>query len=223
MRRHAQHGLYAFLVSSALTLAVPAAAQDEVEKPPPIGPFAVDVRGTFPPFPNDVQRLADSRNLLSIAELPGRGLGLDLGGHVYPFRWRAITFGFGGHLMIARAHQTPDPSAGADLRPVSERFVSLSPQLSLNFGTGRGWSYLSAGLGSSTWSIHYDGAPESIQDQERLRTFDYGGGARWFAKKHLAFTVDARFYGIDEGQPVGLTVGSPATTLFVLGVGISVK
>src|SRR5262245_45882451 len=143
MRCHRLHGLYAFLVCSALTLAVPAAAQDDVDKPPPIGPFAVDVRGTFPPFPTDVQQLADSRNLLSIAELPGRGLGLDLGAHVYPFRWRAITVGFGGHLMIARAHQTPDPSVGADLRPVSTRFVSLSPQLSLNFGTGRGWSYLS--------------------------------------------------------------------------------
>ena len=36
-------------------------------------------------------------------------------------------------------------------RPVTERFTHLAPELSFNFGTGNGWSYLSGGIGRSTW------------------------------------------------------------------------
>jgi len=32
-----------------------------------------------------------------------------------------------------------------------------------------------------------------------VRTFNYGGGARWFAKPHLAFHVDVRLHAIDPG------------------------
>ena len=101
--------------------------------------------------------------------------------------------------------------------------TSAAPQLSLNFGTGDGWSYLSAGRGTSTWSLVPDQQDETFADQERLRTFNYGGGARWFARRHLAFTFDVRFWEMAPGTPQQGRPGSPRTTLLVLSGGISVK
>ena len=59
----------------------------------------------------------------------------------------------------------PDPALG--LRAVTETFTSLSSELSLNFGNGNGWSYLSGGIGVSTWSIVPDGAAPLPVDEER--------------------------------------------------------
>jgi hypothetical protein len=103
------------------------------------------------------------------------------------------------------------------VRPATETFKTFAPQLSLNFGTGHGWSYLSGGIGASIWSIVPDGQEPRPVDTDRIRTVNYGGGARWFAKPHLAFSFDVRFYQIDP------YVDSPRTTLLVIGAGISVK
>jgi hypothetical protein len=192
------------------------------DPPPKIGPWAVDVRGTFPRFPRE-QLLADSRGLDPL-ELPGRGLGLDLGAHVYLVRWKAITFGLGAQATVARATSNPTtPAAGAPLRPVTERLTALTPQLSFNFGTGDGWSYISGGLGRATWSIIPDGAQPGDADRERVRVVNYGGGARWFIKKRLAFTFDVRFHALDPGTPVAGRTGSPRTTLLFMGAGVSVR
>ena len=194
------------------------------EPPPRIGPFVVDLHGTFPMFPNDVPQLAVSRGL-SRAELPGHGLGAKVGAHLYFLKWRAMTFGIGGELTVGRAHATPPslPGQSTVLRPVTERFTSAAPQISFNFGTGHGWSYVSGGIGRSVWSIHPESVEPGKADLERLKTVNYGGGARWFAKKHLAFSFDVRFYGIDPGTPVGNLGGSPRTTLMIIGAGVSVK
>lgn len=201
---------------TCLTVCTYASAQTT---PPRIGPFVVDLRGTFPSFPGDGQ-LAQSRGL-NMVDLPGTGLGVDVGAHLYLFKWHAVTFGVGGELMIGRARATPlAPGTG---RAVTERFTTLSPQLSLNFGKGTGWSYLSGGIGQSTWSIVPDGATARLADEERLKTLNYGGGARWFAKRHLAFTFDVRFYAINPGTPQFGFPGSPRTTLLVIGAGVSVR
>ena len=194
------------------------------QEPPPIGPFVVDLHGTFPMFPSDLLELAESRGL-SLAELPGHGVGVDVGAHVYLLKWRAITFGLGGELTFGRAHSTPPAVAGQAtlLRPVTERFTSVAPQLSFNFGTGHGWSYLSGGIGQSVWSIHVEGEEPGPADLARLKTINYGGGARWFAKQHLAFSLDVRFYAIDPGTPEFAFPGSPRTTLMIIGAGVSVK
>jgi hypothetical protein len=189
------------------------------EPPPRIGPFVIDVRGTVPRFDQSDQ-LAQSRGLLP-GELPHTGLGLDAGAHFYLFKWKAVTFGLGAQATLARAHSSPAESTG--LSPVTERFASITPQLSLNFGTGNGWSYLSAGLGAAKWKIVPDGAVEMPADQERLRTVNYGGGARWFIKRHLALNVDVRFHQVDPGTPTLGFPGSPRTTFMIFGGGISVK
>jgi hypothetical protein len=199
-----------------LAFAVPAFAQ---EPPPKIGPFVVDFHVTVPRFPSELQ-LAESRNML-LSELPGTGLGLQAGVHVYLFKWKAITFGVGGEIASTRAKQTP--AEGAGIRAATEEFRSIAPQLSFNFGSGTGWSYISGGIGRSTWSIVPEGQAPFPSDSERLPTINYGGGARWFAKKHLAFSFDVRFYAIDPGTPYFGNPGSPRTTLLIIGAGVSVK
>lgn len=212
-------------IVTSLVLAVaavhPPAAHGQ-DEPPRIGPFVLDVRGTSPKFPQD-DLLAQSRGL-SIDELPGRGLGLDGGAHVYLFKWRVVTFGLGGQVTFARAKSGEVVQGDVVLaRPVTSWFTSFTPQLSLNFGTGDGWSYISGGVGKAVWSTVPDGQPSLPADEERLTTFNYGGGARWFAKPHLAFTVDVRFHDINPGTPQGGLPGSPRATIFIIGAGVSIK
>ena len=207
-----------FGIAFALVVAPRAAAQDE--PPPRIGPIVVEVLGTIPKFKKD-SLIGNSRGLAA-NEVPGVGLGVDAGVHLYVFKWKAVTVGLGGQLTLARAHETP-PAALGTLRPVTERFTTMSPQLSLNFGTGDGWSYLSGGVGPSWWSIVPDGAAEAPADADRLRALNYGGGARWFARRHVAFTFDVRFYQIDPGFAHGDFPASPRTTFLIMGAGVSLK
>jgi hypothetical protein len=194
------------------------------DPPPRIPRFAVDLHATVPKFPSQSPRLAESRGL-ALAELPGAGLGVQAGVHLYPFRLKAITFGIGGEFATSRARKSPLQGA-AGLRATEERFRSIAPQLSFNFGTGHGWSYLSGGLGRSTWALMVQGAAaEYPPDKAALKTINYGGGARWFIKSHVAFSFDVRFYAINPGAPGanGTRPGSPRTTLLVIGAGVSLK
>ena len=199
--------------------APPAFAQDP---PPRIGPFVLDVHGTVPRFPRD-QQLADSRALL-LRELPGAGLGLHAGAHVYPLRWKAVTFGLGADVTVAQARQAAPPLApGVFGRAATERLTHIAPQISFNFGDGDGWSYISGGIGTATWSVVPDGSAASPPDTERLETINYGGGARWFIKRHLAFSFDVRFYAIAPSTPYFGRSGGPRKTLVIMGAGISLK
>ncbi|HVH28852.1 MAG TPA: hypothetical protein VM818_18955 [Vicinamibacterales bacterium] len=204
-------GVFAALVGHAYEVGA--------QEPPPIPFFVVDLQGTTVSFPSDPS-LAASRGLAQ-GELPGRGFGANAAVHVFPFKFRAVTFGFGGRLMISQATQTPEPVPG--LRTVTERLTYLGPQISLNFGTGAGWSYLSGGIAASTWSVVPEGQAPLPPDEERLQTIDYGGGARWFAKPHLAFSLDVRFYAVNPSTPALGLPGAPRNTFFVFGAGISLK
>jgi hypothetical protein len=209
---------FSILVLIVLIGAQPLRAQDP---PPRIPWFAVDLHGSVPRFPSDDQVLADSRDM-NLAELPGRGLGVQVGAHLYPLRWRVITFGIGGEIAMSRSSQTP-PQNVPNQRPSKERYRSIAPQLSFNFGNGNGWSYLSGGIGQSRWAIVPEGLADNPQDDERLKTINYGGGARWFIKSHVAFSFDVRLYAINPGSPVESRPGSPRTTLMVIGAGVSIK
>ena len=209
------------VVAGSMAGARAARAQDA----PPIPRYVVDFHATVPMFPNDLLPLADSRGVphLTLTELPGWGFGAQAGAHLYLFRWKALTVGVGGEVMVARATSTPPDSSLSTLRSVDERLVSASPQLSFNFGSGHGWSYLSAGIGRSQWSLHPKSEPTGPADTEVLPTFNYGGGARWFIKRHLAFSVDVRVYEVDPGSPFGTNPGSPRARVLTIGAGLSVK
>ncbi|MBI3492388.1 MAG: hypothetical protein HY047_11500 [Acidobacteria bacterium] len=195
----------------------PAHAQ---EPPPRIGPVVVDLHGTFALFPDD-QTVADSRGM-TLGELPGSGLGLQVGVHVYPLKWRAITLGAG--LEVAVAHSSQMAAEGATLvRSADERFTSVTPQVSFNFGTGHGWSYLSGGFGNSTWSVVPLGQNNYPPDSDKVKTINYGAGARWFARTHVAFSFDVRIYAVNPGSAAFKFPQRPRTNLVIVGVGISVK
>lgn len=201
---------------------VPATARAQ-DPPPRIGPFVLDIHGTFPRFPADDQQLADSRALL-LRELPGAGLGLHTSAYVYPLRWKAVTFGIGGDLTLARASKAaPQIAEGIVGRAVTETFSHIAPEISFNFGDGDGWSYLSGGIGPGVWSLVPAGFVATAADTERLQTINYGGGARWFIKRHLAFSFDVRFYAINPSTPVLGRPGGPRKTLVFMGAGISLK
>ncbi len=199
-----------------MTAATPAAAQD----PGPIGPFVVDIRGSFVSVGQNAL-LAANRGL-GPAQLAGSGLGLDIGGHVYLFRWRWITFGLGASALFMSTSRIPgqdDPDP--DGPPVNTRFRALSPQLSFNFGDGDGWSYLSGGLGTSRLSVFVE--QETEPAQRRAGTLNYGGGARWFARPGLAFSFDLRLFAISPLEQTNTEPGSPRMTRVAISVGVSIK
>jgi hypothetical protein len=196
-------------------------AADAQEPPPPIRGFVVDLHGVVPMFPGDPQT-ALSRGLGTDTlpdTLPGAGLGLTAGGHFYFARLGAVTFGVGGELAVGRSHvagQAPSPD-------ITDKFTAVAPVLSLNFGNGNGWSYLSFGYGESRLSIVPDGAQPQPVDEEQKKTLNYGGGARWFIRKRLAFSLDVRLYEVAAGTPQSGNPGTPHTKLLVIGAGISVR
>jgi hypothetical protein len=216
----------AVLLGSLLMLPPAARAQDPVPLPvveAPIGPFVVDVRGVWARFKKDAAIATELG--IEPSELPGRGLGLVVGGHVYPIRTRNFALGLGGELLLrARASHTiaAATEAGPDGPTVVTKMTALSPQLSLNFGRRAGWSYLSGGIGRASFTTELEDSP--FEDPEsRPLTINYGAGARWFAKRHLAFSIDLRFYAI---RPQDETIGRPAfprKTVMVFSAGISTR
>ena len=102
-------------------------------------------------------------------------------------------------------------------------FSVLSPQISLNFGGRDGWSYISGGIG---WAAVHDRARKtrpSPTPTGARGSINYGGGARWFAKEHLAFAFDLRFYKINAQDA---TPGRPAyggRRMMVFSAGVSLK
>ena len=189
----------------------------------PIGRFAVDVRVALPRFPED----AATATALNVTtdNLPSRGLGVAAGVTFYPARLGKVALGVGGEwLIFSRGSKTLDPETegGASGPTVTTRFSVLSPQVSLNFGGRDGWSYLSGGIGWATFTTELEASPVADADGG-TRAINYGGGARWFAKAHLAFTFDLRFYRVD---PQDAAPGRPAydgRRMMVFSAGVSLK
>ena len=229
----------------AFLLAVTAsgvAAQDDE----PIGRYVIDLRGSTVSLGRN-EELAGLRRL-SANQLPSRGIAVDLGGHFYFFRWRAVTFGVGASILSSAAHQpvvepmpgeptpggfpgfTPQEPATEDEEemeplieglPVTSRFTAMSPQISFNFGHRNGWSYLSGGLGTSRLNVY----PEqpTTPAQRGARTLNYGGGARWFLTPNVALSLDLRFFAISPIEQLGEQPGSPRQTLTAANIGVSIR
>jgi hypothetical protein len=199
-----------------VSLGTPAGAQTRSAAAvlhPPWPRVVVDLRGAtngipdeavfYPPLPPD-------------ALVPARGYGLDVGAHVYAGRWKSVRFGYGADVFAIRATQ-------GDLTTVNGRF--LAPQVSLNFGTSRGWSYVSGGAGVA--GIRGDvaavnEAPAASRSSGALTTINLGGGARWFITSHIAFTFDLRLHRLARGTGEDGIVTHSAL-LSSMAAGISLK
>jgi hypothetical protein len=201
-----------------LAAVVPVAGQTFDPGPP--GPYVIDVRGVITSLPN-----AFSLLLLSPLETvaPLRGRGIELGAHFYPVSFGVARLGVGASLLRASGSAIAVRTEGGANPPlVDTRVTVIAPQVSLNFGSGDGWSYVSAGfgLGKTEASLSQVGAVVSA-DAGWGSMLSYGGGARWFLKPRLAFGLDLRVH-----QFPGKTTGTgvlPRTTLVSATAGISLR
>ena len=213
-----------------------ALAQDPVPEPLPVPsmtPFVVDVRGVNARLKQDVT-VADALGVES-TELPTRGLGFVVGAHVYPLRSKKFALGIGGEMLRVRGSNTikiePEDEDEEEIEgpTLKTRWNHLSPQVSLNFGARDGWSYVTVGLGRATFAMERqepDADPITTpaeDESEKVRVLNYGGGARWFMKKHLAFTLDLRFYSINAQEATVTRVATPKMRVMVFSGGISIR
>lgn len=213
--------MHRHLVLVFLLVATPVSAQ---QPPARVPPFVIDLQGAIAQL-GASQSLADSRlGISSQTQLPSSGLGLHAAAHLYPVRWRAVIVGIGGEVTMARGSGTAIAISGSTPLPsVNERLTAYSPQLTLNFAGKNGWSYIGGGLGRAVWSVIPDGFPALPADDEGRKLISYGGGARWFARRRVGFSVDVRFYAMNPGQPLGDLPASPRATLLVINAGVSIK
>ena len=180
----------------ALVSSHEAAAQSLNPGPP--GPFVFDARGVVSGIPNSEAFVPPE---VTVATIPARGFGGSIGGHVYAFQLGPGRFGIGVDLTFARGTSTD----------VQTTLSTVDPQLSFNFGTADGWSYLSAGVGAARVKSEPAGISESVQ------VFNWGGGARWFLSQHFGIGFDIRVRHLSAGDVV------PKGTSVAAAVGLSLK
>lgn len=223
----------AYVVWFGLIGPVGAAAQAPPESPP--GPYVVDVHVGISGLPNDPTFFPPGP---SGTLIPTSGPGVDVGAHVYLIGLGPARVGIGASVLRAAgrrsqlATRSGSGSTAAELPDVDVRVTTIAPQVSFNFGTSDGWSYLSAGVGpanvrttvaafeSSSESGAEGLTPETSLDSPSLVSFNVGGGARWFTSRHLAFSFDVRFHIVSSGPGEAPT---PRTTLVAASAGISLK
>lgn len=183
---------------------------------------ALDARGVFASLGQDLVTASDLR--LAATDLPSKGFGLSGGAHVYPLRGQSWAFGIGAETIFARTSLEPiDPTTKQPTGDVfKRRLQGVSGQLSLNFGHKAGWSYLTVGLGPMSFESYKENTAVT-PDGLRTSTLNFGGGARWFTKDHLAFTVDMRFYRTKAAPATLNTAARLDHTALVLSAGMSIK
>jgi hypothetical protein len=188
----------------------------------PISPYVIDLRGFYSGLGQD---LTTAANLgVPAINLPKRGLGGVLGLHVYPLRTKVFALGLGGEFLLARGRaQEKDATTGDPVGlPIEQRVVSLSPQISLNFGHRGGWSYLTAGMGPLSFET-FEGTIAPADAPPKKNTINMGGGARWFATSHVAFMFDVRYYLTRPEEVIGPFPGRARNRLRILSAGIAIR
>lgn len=202
------------LVCGGLLAAASAAAQDvrgpgPVPLQPPEWPrVAIDAHGATSGAPSQAGFYPP---IAADAAIPSRGFGAALGAHTYLGRMGVARLGVGASAMVTRA--TLDDATAILVRVVS-------PQISFNFGTPLGWSYLSGGAGAASLRGRTGtGYAAASSASGALLALNVGGGARWFVTPHVAFSFDLRFHRIGRGRDGATT---PAT-LGAATVGLSFR
>lgn len=191
----------------------------------PISRFVVDARGSLARFKQDT---GVSQGLgVDASTLPTRGLGITVGAHVYPLRFRRVTFGVGAEYARAGDSKTTtitDKETGeeTDGPTITTRFSSFAPQLSLNFGRDEGWSYLSAGIGRARITSENETQPVT-DTADATQVINYGGGARWFNSPRMAFTFDIRWYAISPREATTTVPAYPRAKFMVLSAGLAFR
>jgi hypothetical protein len=210
----------AVICSACALLVTPAPAFAQAPKKEPRIPIVVvDARGVLARLGQD----KTTAKGLSISEfdLPATGLGVSGGAHVYVWRGKSMAFGVGGEAILARGkHALIDSSGKKTGTEIDRRLRGVSGQLSLNFGHRDGWSYLTAGLGPTSFETYL---AKAVPDGLRPVSLNFGGGARWFNWPHLAFTADLRFYLTKSAPATPNTAARLRKNVVVFSGGIAIK
>ena len=228
------------LLWMGLCSGVPAAAQ--IAAPGPPGPFVVDVRGAIAGIPRDA---AIFPAVPAGTETPSHGTGIVVGAHIYPLRLGPMRIGIGASAVRLRATASPAPpdsesestssatSTVATAPDVDATFTTIAPELSLNFGSAQGWSYIRAGAGRATLTTGtsaFGGGQSGISatgaqvlDGGRRSSVNVGGGARWFTSAHLAFSFDVRVHIVSGGVAGESGQAVPRVTIFVASAGVGLR
>lgn len=196
----------------ALALAAPGVAA--AQAPDPVHGFVADLRLVSTTLPNGA---GWTPALPADALVPGRGFGIEAGGHALlgPGRYRRLGLGLSALLAQGRA-------TGLDPAPtVRTRFMAAAPHASMNFGHAQGWSYLSLGVGVAKVSSEYDGGPADPAGWGTA--IHYGFGARWFLRERVAVSLDLRFWALTPRAASETRPSSPATTRIALGGGLAFR
>lgn len=216
------------LMLLAMLVCAPAAAQAPQEGLPR---FAVDLHGGLVGLPNAEGWIP----LVSDATVvPGRAWGFSGGANVYFLKWGVMTFGVGAQLAMGKGTgeppavvKAPGTTPTAPTVPVvTTEITSLLPQVSMNFGHKYGWSYLSAGYGrtkvaSSTSAVGT--VPGVIIPESWNPALNFGGGAKWFMKRHLGASFDVRFTKLSSRGETALLPSAKRTQMVTMSVGISIQ
>jgi hypothetical protein len=218
-----------------LALLGPAGTAVHAQSPGPPGPYVIDVHAGVSALPKDVTYFPEAPSGTLVA---GSGLAIDAGGHVYLIRLGPARLGVGASVWRASGRTSEQSSSSTSgtaatvVRPgVDTRVTSVTAQLSLNFGSADGWSYISAGLGPaqvrtviSAFPAVLDGEPITLADRvfepDSVRDANIGFGARWFTRRHLAISFDVRFHAISGGSGDAAVT---RTTLTVASAGFSFR
>jgi len=228
------------LVWIGLCSGAPAAAQ--IAAPGPPGPFVVDVRGAITAIPRDA---AIFPAVPTGTETPSLGSGVVIGAHVYPLRLGPMRLGIGASAIRVRATASPaapdsasasrssSTSLVATTPDVDATFTTFAPELSLNFGSSQGWSYISAGAGRAkltTGTSAFGGGQSGVAatdaqllDGGSRSSFNVGGGARWFTTAHVAFSFDVRLHIVSPGIAADNGQVLPRVTMFLASAGVGFR
>lgn len=184
--------------------------------------FVVDARATWAALKQE-QTVA-SALAIDVNQLPSRGLGIILGAHVYPIRMKSVAIGVGAEWLRVRGSNTVEAlvEGGEDGPVIQTRWNHFSPQVSVNFGGRDGWSYLTVGLGRSSLTTERQDLPQE-EAESGAGTLNYGGGARWFVNKHLAFTFDLRWYSVSAQEATTGRIAMPKSRMRVFSGGIALR
>ncbi|HUR22227.1 MAG TPA: hypothetical protein VMZ90_15530, partial [Vicinamibacterales bacterium] len=224
--------LLALLVLGLLVSPVAAQVPTPTPTPPPtptptvapleVAPlpfFVVDLRFGFASLGSDTTTAAGLGVLAD--DMPSRAKTVVAGAHVYLVRQGGFKLGVGAEAIRGASSNQRLDATGKGTGPIIHRGLEgITGQLSLNFGKGKGWSYITAGGGPMKFDSYLD---EAKPTRPGATTLNYGGGARWFARGHLAVTVDVRFYLL---RPALAAFDAPPRIrkrVTLLSAGVSIK
>jgi hypothetical protein len=207
--------------------AAPAAAQ--TREPLPL--FAIDLHAATVGIPQAEGWVPE---VSADTALPGRNWGLSAGATIYPVRLGLITFGVGASVIRGKGTSESlaivtgsGPTATTRVTPaVHTAITSLVPQLSINFGRKRGWSYLSAGLGRTkvtSFSEAVGSVPGTEVPEAWNAALNFGGGAKWFMKPHLGAGFDVRFVKLGSRSATATSPAAKRTQVWTISAGISIQ